>query len=117
MFDNAKTGMSHNIPINTNFKVFKFFSVSTGMSYEEIWTQNTIKYSDFNIETNSVAIDTINKVGAFRQYSLNASVGTTIYGTVNFKEGSKIQSIRHTLRPNIGYSNRPSSKNIMIHTS
>ena len=108
MFDNAKTGMSHNIPINTNFKVFKFFSVSTGMSYEEIWTQNTIKYNDFNIETNSVAIDTINKVGAFRQYSLNASVGTTIYGTVNFKEGSKIQSIRHTLRPNISYSNRPS---------
>ena len=64
--------------------------------------------NDFNIETNSVAIDTINKVGAFRQYSLNASVGTTIYGTVNFKEGSKIQSIRHTLRPNISYSNRPS---------
>ena len=25
MFDNAKTGMNHKIPLNTNFKVFKFF--------------------------------------------------------------------------------------------
>ncbi|PWH10626.1 organic solvent tolerance protein OstA [Bacteroidetes bacterium SCGC AAA795-G10] len=108
MFDNAKTGMNHNIPLNTNFKVFKFFSVSTGMNFEEVWTQNTLRYNDFNIETNSIAIDTIRKVGAFRQYSFNASVGTTIYGTVNFKEGSKIQSIRHTVRPNITYSNRPS---------
>ena len=108
MFDDAKTGMNHSIPISTNFKLFKFFSVSTGMSYEEVWTQNTVKYSDFDIETNSVDIDTINKVGAFRQYSLNASLGTTIYGTLNFKEGSKIQSIRHTVRPSIGYTNRPS---------
>ena len=108
MFDNAKTGMSHKIPLNTNFKVFKFFSVSTGINFEEVWTQNTLRYNDFNVETNSVVIDTIRKVGAFRQYSLNASVGTTIYGTVNFKEGSKIQSIRHTVRPSIGYSNRPS---------
>ena len=108
MFDNAKTGMNHKIPLNTNFKVFKFFSVSTGINFEEVWTQNTLRYNDFNVETNSVVIDTIRKVGAFRQYSLNASVGTTIYGTVNFKEGSKIQSIRHTVRPSIGYSNRPS---------
>ncbi len=108
MFDNAKTGMNHKIPLNTNFKVFKFFSVSTGINFEEVWTQNTLRYNDFNVETNSVVIDTIRKVGAFRQYSLNASVGTTIYGTVNFKEGSKIQSIRHTVRPSIAYSNRPS---------
>ena len=35
-------------------------------------------------------------------------MGTTIYGTVNFGEDKKIQSIRHTLRPSISYSNRPS---------
>ena len=107
--------MNHKIPLNTNFKVFKFFSVSTGINFEEVWTQNTVRFNDFDIETNSVTKDTINKIGAFRQYSLNASVGTTIYGTVNFKEGSKIQSIRHTLRPSVGYSNRPSFENIMIH--
>lgn len=108
MFDDAKTGMKHNIPISTNFKLFKYFSVSTNANYEEVLTQNTIRISDFNPQNNGVVLDTINKIGTFRQYNLGVSLGTTIYGTVNFSEDKKIQSIRHTIRPNISYSNRPS---------
>ena len=107
MFDNAKTGMKHSIPLSTNFKLFKYLSLSTSANYEEVWTQNTVRYSDFSKEVGIVK-DTIRKIGAFRQYNLSASLGTTIYGTVNFGEDKKIQSIRHTLRPSIGYSNRPS---------
>ena len=108
MFDNAKTGMKHSIPLSTNFKIIKYLSVSTSFNFEEVWTQNTIRFNDFNKETQQVVIDTINNIGAFRQYSLSASLGTTIYGTVNFGEDKKIQSIRHTLRPSISYTNRPS---------
>lgn len=109
MFDNAKTGMKHTIPLSTNFKLFKYLSMSTSANYEEVWTQNTVRYQDFDPLTNTPAVkDTIGQIGAFRQYSLNASLGTTIYGTVNFGEDKKIQSIRHTLRPSISYSNRPS---------
>ncbi|MDA9630619.1 putative LPS assembly protein LptD [Flavobacteriaceae bacterium] len=108
MFDNAKTGMKHSIPLSTNFKIIKYLSVSTSVNFEEVWTQNTIRFNDFNKETQQVVIDTINNIGAFRQYSLSASLGTTIYGTVNFGEDKKIQSIRHTLRPSISYTNRPS---------
>ena len=108
MFDNAKYGMKHTIPLSTNFKLLKYLSVSTSANYNEVWTQNIIKYNDFDIETNSIKKDTINKIGTFREYSFSASMGTTIYGTVNFGEDKKIQSIRHTLRPSISYSNRPS---------
>jgi hypothetical protein len=52
--------------------------------------------------------DTINNIGTFRQYSLSASLGTTVYGTFNFGEDKKIQSIRHTIRPAISYTNKPS---------
>lgn len=108
MFDNAKYGMKHTIPLSTNFKLLKYLSVSTSANYNEVWTQNMINYNDFDIETNSIKKDTINKIGAFREYSFSASIGTTIYGTVNFGEDKKIQSIRHTIRPTISYSNRPS---------
>jgi len=108
MFTNAKRGMKHSIPLSTNFKLLKYLSFSTSVKYDEIWTQNTVKFNDFSPEINSVVKDTINKIGAFRQYGLSASMGTTIYGTVNFGEGKKIESIRHTLRPSISYSNRPS---------
>ena len=108
MFDNAKYGMKHTVPLSTNFKLLKYLSVSTSANYNEVWTQNIIKYNDFDIETNSINKDTINKIGTFREYGFSASMGTTIYGTVNFGEDKKIQSIRHTLRPTISYSNRPS---------
>ena len=108
MFKNAKTGMKHSIPLSTNFKLFKYLSFSTSANYEEVWTKNTVKFNDYSPETQSAVKDTISKIGAFRQYGFSASLGTTIYGTVNFGEGKKIESIRHTLRPSISYSNRPS---------
>ena len=108
MFDNAKYGMKHNIPLSTNFKLLKYLSFTSSANYEEVWTQNTVKYNDFNPEANFAAKDTIGKIGTFRQYNLGVSLGTTIYGTFNFGENKKIQSIRHTIRPAISYSNRPS---------
>ncbi|MDG2235928.1 MAG: putative LPS assembly protein LptD [Flavobacteriaceae bacterium] len=108
MFDNAKYGMKHNIPLSTNFKLLKYLSFTSSANFEEVWTQNTVKYNDFNPETNLAAKDTIGKIGTFRQYNLGVSLGTTIYGTFNFGENKKIQSIRHTIRPAISYSNRPS---------
>ena len=101
MFDNAKSGMKHSIPLSTNFKLFKYLSMSASANYDEIWTQNTVRFSDYNQELGFAVKDTINKIGTFRQYNLNASLGTTIYGTVNFGEDKKIQSIRHTVRPAI----------------
>lgn len=108
MFDNAKYGMKHNIPLSTNFKLLKYLSFTSSANFEEVWTQNTVKYNDFNPETNFSAKDTIGKIGTFRQYNLGVSLGTTIYGTFNFGDNKKIQSIRHTIRPAISYSNRPS---------
>ena len=108
MFDNAKMGMKHNIPLSTNFKLFKYISMSTSANYEEVWTQNTVRFSDYNPEIGRAVKDTINNIGTFRQYNLSASLGTTIYGTFNFGEDKKIQSIRHTIRPAISYTNKPS---------
>ena len=49
MFKDAKVGMQHSIPLSTNFKVFKHFSVSTGANYNETWVMNTIK-KEYNSE-------------------------------------------------------------------
>ena len=107
MFNDARSGMSHTIPISTNFKVLKHLSVSTSANYKEVWTPETVKYNDYN-EGKGVVKDTIKGFDAFRQYNYSASLGTTIYGTFNFKEGKKIQSIRHTMRPSLSYSVQPS---------
>ena len=108
MFDNSKMGMKHTIPLSTNFKLFKYLSMSASANYDEVWTQNTVRFSDYDPELGRAVKDTINNIGTFRQYSLSASLGTTVYGTFNFGEDKKIQSIRHTIRPAISYTNKPS---------
>ena len=109
MFDNALNGMQHTIPISTNFKAFKFFSISMGGNYQESWVLKTKKYSDFN-ETDGAVGEEIKGFDRFAMYNFSASVTTKVYGTVNFKPDKKIQSIRHTFTPSLSYSNSPSFK-------
>ena len=107
MFDNAINGMQHSIPISTNFKAFKFFSISMGGNYQEDWVLKTKKYSDFN-EIDGAVKEEIKGFDRFAMYNFSTSVTTKIYGTVNFKPDKKIQSIRHTITPSLSYSNSPS---------
>ena len=109
MFDDAKYGMKHTIPLSTNFKVLKHFSVSMNGNFDEIWTGNTIIRNDYDIN-NQEQEDKIQVRGfdRFSQYNFGMSVGTTIYGLFNFKEDKKIQSIRHVIRPSVSYNVRPS---------
>jgi hypothetical protein len=109
MFDDAKYGMKHTIPISTNFKMFKHFSVSLNGNFEEVWTGSSILKNDFDIMNNTQGeIITIKGFNRYNQYDFGLSIGTTIYGLFNFKKGKKIESIRHVIRPSISYNTRPS---------
>lgn len=107
MFDNARAGVSHSIPVATNFKVAKFFSVSMGGSYEDVWALETYNRS-YDNELEEVVIDTVSGFDRYNTYNFSASVGTTLYGTFNFGEDKKIQAIRHTMRPSLSYGYAPS---------
>jgi lipopolysaccharide assembly outer membrane protein LptD (OstA) len=107
MFKDAQVGFQHSIPLSTNFKLFKYFSASTSVNYEEIWYLKTIKRA-YDTEKSAVVDQTVNGFDAFRTYNLSASLGTTIYGTFNFGDDKKIQAIRHVMRPSISYGYTPS---------
>ena len=107
MFEDAKVGFQHSIPLSTNFKVFKYFSATTSVNYNEVWYLKTIR-KQFNATENQVVDTEIQGFDAFRTYSFTAGLGTTIYGTFNFGEKKRIQAIRHVMRPNLSYSYTPS---------
>ena len=107
MFKDAKTGMEHTIPLSTNFKLFKYFSVSTSANYKEVWYLKTIS-RNFDVNQGKVADNIINGFDAYRTYSFSSGIGTTIYGTFNFSEKKKIKSIRHVMRPSASYGYTPS---------
>jgi hypothetical protein len=113
MFDEAKAGVQHSIPLTTNFKLFKYFSMSASTNFEEVWTFKTInKYYDSVNE--EIIEETINGFDSYRTYNFSTSLGTTIYGMFNFeKEGQdkKIKAIRHVMRPSISYNINPAFDN------
>ena len=105
----AKYGMKHSIPISTNFKVFKHFSVSMNGNFDEVWTGSTVFKNDYDITNNTQGSkETIKGFDRYSQYNFGMSIGTTIYGLFNFKEGKNIESIRHVIRPSVSYNIRPS---------
>ncbi len=107
MFENAKVGLQHSIPLSTNFKLFKYFSASSSFNYKEVWYTKTIS-RNYNATQGKVVDTEIKGFDAFRTYSFSSSLGTTIYGTFNLGSNKKIQAIRHVMRPSISYGYTPS---------
>lgn len=107
MWDDAKAGMQHSIPLSTNFKLFKHLSMSASTNFQEVWTFNTIEKS-WDADQQLEVITEKRGFDAFRTYNFSASLGTTLYGMFNFGEDKKIQTIRHVMRPSLSYSISPS---------
>ncbi len=106
MFENAVFGAQHNIPVSTNFKLLNYLSVSASTNFNETWVFKTYEKSyDENLQ--KVVTDTVNGFEAYRTYNFSTSVGTTVYGLVNFGKDKKIQAIRHVMRPSISYNINP----------
>ncbi len=109
LFYGAKSGMKHNMPINTNFKIAKHFNFTVGGNYSEVWTNETYKKKDYDPILEALPVqDTLRGFDRFALYNFSASVNSTVYGVFNFKENKKVQSIRHTANANVSYSNQPS---------
>ena len=110
MFDSAKSGFQHSIPLSTNFKIFKYLSFSTSANYKETWTFNTIS-KQFDTTNNETITTELKGFDAFRTYNFSSSIGTTVYGMYDFGKENRIQAIRHVMRPSISYSINPSFDN------
>ncbi|MAD59011.1 MAG: Organic solvent tolerance protein OstA [Flammeovirgaceae bacterium] len=105
ILDRSKIGVKHTIPISTSFNLFKYFTFSPNVNYEEIWYLKKLNYTYNEIE-NGVKIDTTNAFSRAWSYNTALSMSTRIYGTLFFKKG-KIKAIRHVISPEISFSFSP----------
>ena len=86
MFENARSGVQHSIPLSTNFKILKHFNLAASANYKEVWQPRTVRYNNYDPLIDGVKKDTISGFSAFRTYSYGLNMATTIYGTVNFEK-------------------------------
>lgn len=110
MFNSAQIGAQHSIPLTTNFKIFKYLSASAGTNFRETWVLKSTRQrydQTVNNGLGGIVKDTVAGFESYRTYNFSTSLGTTLYGLFNFGIDSKIQAIRHVVRPSIGYNINP----------
>lgn len=107
---NLKLGMQHDIPVTASFNLLNYINVTPSFNYSENWYFRKQEYQ-WNPDRNKV--DTLpTQWGFWRQYrySTSLSASTTVYGMYrakNKRKQNKIQAIRHTLTPTVGFSYTP----------
>ncbi|GAB3201778.1 putative LPS assembly protein LptD [Pontibacter aydingkolensis] len=105
LWKNGRRSADHNFQLNLgSYKIARYFNFSPSVSYRESWTDQRYSFR-FNPDSQKVDVDTTN-FGRIYDYSANASLSTTIYGTA-YIGGKRVEAIRHLIRPNISYSYRP----------
>ncbi|MEX0844334.1 MAG: putative LPS assembly protein LptD [Balneolaceae bacterium] len=83
----------------------QFLNISGNISLNEYWFPSSVRKS-FNADSNRVESEKMYGFNAARDFRTGLSFGTTLYGMSNVKIG-KIQGVRHTARPSIGFNYQP----------
>ena len=105
LLDTLRWGATHNVPITLSLPQLGPVNISPSISYQEQWLMQKSKYQ-WNDATKR--IDTSLQKGFYtaRNISTGLSLSTAVFGTYNFKN-SRVQAIRHVLRPSVGLNYTP----------
>jgi lipopolysaccharide assembly outer membrane protein LptD (OstA) len=106
--DNAQMGIKHAVPINLPIKLFKHFSWTNSLTFNDYMyfkhmEKQWIHDSD---STGHLQTDTIHSFRNLIDFSASSTLTTKIYGMVNFAKGP-IRAIRHVFTPTVGFTYRP----------
>jgi lipopolysaccharide assembly outer membrane protein LptD (OstA) len=111
-FENMQNGLQLNLPVNTQIRIAKNFTLSPSVSYSEVMYLQTIERVWDQRDLTNHLDDTLyeRNVPGFRRaanYSAGVSLGTNpIYGTILFKN-IRIMGIRHIMSPSVSFNYAP----------
>jgi LPS-assembly protein len=104
--NNFQWGVQHSVPITLSLPQIGPFQIAPNISYSERWyQQKTVR----SWNPTASKVDTAFNRGFFtaRDVSFGVSLTTRIFGMFGFGKKSKVQAIRHEIRPTIGLSYKP----------
>jgi hypothetical protein len=106
LIDTFQWGARHSIPIQLSLPALGPIQIGPAINFEEIWYAQRFERSWNNALQK---VDTLVTKGFYtgRQMSFGLNFSTALFGTLNFKRTSAVRSIRHVIRPTVGFSYRP----------
>ncbi len=99
-------GATHNVPISLSLPQIGNLQFSPSVSYQERWYNERYER---RWDTANKKIDTVINKSFYtaREMSFGMGVSTRIFGMFTFNEKSKVQAIRHEIRPTLSASYKP----------
>ena len=115
IWNNMRSGFRHEAPLSFQLRPFNNFTISPQLMYSGVLYLQKINKSwvpdyfnpDLNRVVPTVVKDTIHGIfyGQAINPSISASFNPQIFGMYQFKNsGSRIQAIRHIIRPSVSFS-------------
>ncbi|HSU49676.1 MAG TPA: putative LPS assembly protein LptD, partial [Segetibacter sp.] len=106
MLDTAQYGATHNIPITLSLPQMGSIQLSPSISYQENWYGQKV-VQNWDSAKNKVDTSISRGIYTARQMQMSLSASTRVFGTYLFGKESKIQAIRHEIRPTMSINYRP----------
>lgn len=104
-----KNGISHSIPINATFQLFKYINITPAFNYYERWYTHKIK-RNWDENAHKEVTDTIYGFKRVYNYNFSLSMNTRLYGfytPIKALSFGKIEKIRHVISPRFSISGSP----------
>lgn len=103
---NGSTSVNHTMDLGLGTYSVAHVNLSPGVSYGEAWTFQRYSYT-YNPNNDSVRVDTTRGLYRVYQYQYSLNANTRLYATTVFPKSWKVQVLRTTLNPSVGYSYSP----------
>lgn len=108
------TELSHSLPINASFTVFKYLNITPSINLRDRMYFNRVD-RHWNNETNALEMDTTTGFYNVFDFDLGMSMSTKLYGFYTplkkLFPHSKVEKFRHVFTPTISFSYHPNFEN------
>ena len=102
---NKFAGVEHNLSFSAPLRLFKYFSFSQNLRYEEIWQDRKKEYF-LDEETNTIKSRDKNGFSVRRTFNTSISANTKLYGMFQTSRLGRVL-IRHIMTPSISFQFQP----------
>lgn len=106
ILDRSRLGVKNGVPISTSMNVMKYFTFTPSFTYEELWYNRELKFTDYDADAGGVRVDTVDGFSRAGSWRSSASLNTRLYGLYPIGWKS-IQAIRHVITPSVSFSYNP----------
>ena len=103
---NYKWGATHSVPITLSLPALGPVQISPSINYQEAWYQQKSRLF-WNGADKSVDTSINNGFYTARDMSFGVGLSTRLFGSYLFRKNSKVQAIRHEVRPTLSFNYKP----------